>query len=393
MAGIGIFGQSWCAPPLQLFVEITPAGGVLRPPPGIYAGPVVIRKPITIEGGGQVTLDGEGSGTVLTVEAAGSKIRGLTIINSGESHDQVDAGILIATDEVVIEENTLTDTLFGIHLRQANDNVIRNNRIASKPNVPTLRGDGIRLWNSSGNRIESNTLTRVRDLVFSNSRDNAIVDNTIEESRVAMEFVFSPGNRVLDNRIDGNLTGIVVLYSDGVELRGNRLSHLRSRSGSALTVKGSSKAVIAHNEVLHCVIGLVANAPVHPEHVFELKGNRFAYNDVALYFYGEKGGHRILDNRFEHNLTDVLVSASSSALANEWRGNYWDRYEGFDADGDGYGDTPYAVQIYSDRLWMDRPTTRFYRGSPVLEMMDFVERLAPFSDPALILTDTRPRIR
>ncbi len=56
----------------------------------------------------------------------------------------------------------------------------------------------------------------------------------------------------------------------------------------------------------------------------------------------------------------MLVSASSSALANEWRGNYWDRYEGFGADGDGYGDTPYAVQIYSDRLWMDRPTTRFY---------------------------------
>lgn len=393
LVGIVVSGQGIGAPPLQLFVEITPAGGVLRPPPGIYAGPVVIRKPITIEGGGEVTVDGEGSGTVISVEAEGSVVRGLTIVNSGDSHDQVDAGILVTADGVVIEDNTITDSLFGVHLRQVANAVVRNNRIASKPNEHTLRGDGVRLWNSTGNLIEGNAFNNIRDLVFSNSRDNRIVGNTIKDSRVAMEFVFSPGNRVIGNTVEGNLSGIIVLYSDEVEVRGNRVVHLRSRLGSALAVKGSSKARLIGNDILDCAIGLVANAPVHPEHVFHLIGNRFAYNDVAIYFYGEKGGHRVHDNRFEGNLTDVLVSASSSAFHNDWSGNYWDRYEGFDEDGDGYGDTRYDVLVYSDRIWMDRPTTRFYRGSPVMEMVDFVERLAPFSDPALILTDPRPRVR
>ncbi len=36
--------------------------------------------------------------------------------------------------------------------------------------------------------------------------------------------------------------------------------------------------------------------------------------------------------------------------------------------------------------------TRFFRRSFVLELIDFVERLAPFSEPALILSDLAPRI-
>jgi nitrous oxidase accessory protein len=34
---------------------------------------------------------------------------------------------------------------------------------------------------------------------------------------------------------------------------------------------------------------------------------------------------------------------------------------------------------------------RFFRSSPVLELLDFLERLAPFSTPDLILHDEQPR--
>ena len=33
---------------------------------------------------------------------------------------------------------------------------------------------------------------------------------------------------------------------------------------------------------------------------------------------------------------------------------------------------------------------RFFRSSPVLELLDFLERLAPFSSPDLILRDEQP---
>jgi hypothetical protein len=43
--------------PFQPLVDAAPAGSVLKPPPGRYAGPVVLNKPLTIDGGGQVTID------------------------------------------------------------------------------------------------------------------------------------------------------------------------------------------------------------------------------------------------------------------------------------------------------------------------------------------------
>ncbi|MBV5336089.1 hypothetical protein JZU48_03640, partial [bacterium] len=46
--------------------------------------------------------------------------------------------------------------------------------------------------------------------------------------------------------------------------------------------------------------------------------------------------------------------------------------------------------VYADRLWMDVPATQFFRASPVLELMDFIERLAPFSPPRLLLRDAKP---
>jgi nitrous oxidase accessory protein len=384
--------QGQAFPPMQLFVDITPPGGVLTLPAGTYAGPVVIKKPITIDGKGEITLDGEGAGTVLTIKSDNVVVRGLHIINSGDSHDKVDAGLLLAADDALVENNRIDDVLFGIHIQQANGNVIRNNQISSRGAEPSLRGEGIRLWYSQENLLEGNQISHVRDVLFTNSSDNRFIGNTIEQSRIGMEFIFSPGNTVENNTLIRNTTGIVVLYSNEVIIRNNKLLNMPDATSSALAIKGSSQVRIEGNEVVRCAVGLTANTPTHPENALYLNNNRFAYNDVAMYFYGEKGGHIIHGNRFTSNIIPVAVSAASSALGNDWRGNYWDNYEGFDRDQDGVGDTPHNIYLYSDRLWMDRPMTRFFRGSPVLEVVDFIERLAPFSPPDLILSDPTPRI-
>ncbi|RLJ19186.1 hypothetical protein DJ031_09135 [bacterium endosymbiont of Escarpia laminata] len=99
------------------------------------------------------------------------------------------------------------------------------------------------------------------------------------------------------------------------------------------------------------------------------------------------------NNHFDNNLTSVAVSAPISARYNDWRNNHWDNYEGFDLDGNGIGDLPHDIYLYADRIWMDRPTTQFFRSTPTMEFIDFIERLAPFSDPELILSDPAPRTR
>ncbi|MCB1867426.1 MAG: nitrous oxide reductase family maturation protein NosD [Gammaproteobacteria bacterium] len=390
VAGLLLCEVGYCLPPMQLFVELTPTGGTLRPPPGRYSGPVVIERRITLEGGGEVIIDGGGDGTVVRIKADGSIIRGVKIVNSGGSHDQLDSGLLLEANDVLIENNVIENVLFGINLRRAYDNRILGNSISSRGDSASLRGEGLRLWYSSDNLIEKNEIANVRDILIINSPDNRLSGNLIHHNRMGMELVFSPGNEIVGNSISWNRTGIVGIYSDDLLISANRFAHMREITGAALAIKESSQVKIMGNEILHCAIGLTVNSPVHPENILYLEDNHIAYNDVALYFYGEKGGHVIHGNRFDSNLLTVAVSASTSALANDWKGNHWGDYEGFDRNFDGIGDTPHDVYLYSDRIWMERPMIRFFRASPVLELIDFAERLTSFSKPDLIFRDPAP---
>jgi nitrous oxidase accessory protein len=74
LLGLSLCDTGYCLPPMQLFVELTPTGGILRPPPGVYSGPVNIKRRIMIEGNGEVTIDGGGNGTVVQVKADASSI-------------------------------------------------------------------------------------------------------------------------------------------------------------------------------------------------------------------------------------------------------------------------------------------------------------------------------
>lgn len=379
--------------PLQALLDATPAGGSLRLAPGRYAGPAVIDRPMTVEGGGKAIVDAGGRGTVLTLRANGATLRGLVLRNSGGTHDGLDAGLQIEGDDNRVADNEIEETLFGIHVRQGNRNRVTGNRVHGKDLPLGLRGDGLRLWNSRHNVVEGNRFVRVRDLTLANSPDNRIAGNRLDDARYGMHIVFSPRTRVEGNRIAGTGTGIVVLYSEGVVVRGNSIAHALEGGGAGIAFKDSGEGLVEDNDILHCATGLQANTPLDAERVLTIRNNRFAHNVVGISFYGEKGGHRIVGNRFENNLTQVMTSAPGVGAANVWHDNAWSDYQGFDRNGDGVGDTPHELWAYADRLWMELPKAKFFANSPVLELLDFLERLAPFSAPSLILRDPAPRVR
>ncbi len=385
-------GPALAAPPLQLYVALTPPGGVLKPEPGVYAGPVVIDKPMTIDGGGKVTLDGGGEGTVLTIAADNVTVRGLHLTHSGTSHDKVDAAVLVKAHDAVVENNIMDNVLFGVHLRKAEGAVIRNNRISSLPREVSLRGDAIRLWYSSDNLIEGNDIENARDLVLSNAADNRIIGNHIHHSRMGMEFVYSPGNEVARNTIDHNVTGVAVIYSSDLNIHDNRIHDMRKLTGSGISLKESFNAQVKNNEIAHCAVGVLANSPLDAKNILTITRNLLTYNDIAMYFYGEHGGHVLHGNRFDNNFVDVIGSGPETVRDNDWRGNQWDDYQGFDLDGDGVGDQPHRVFLYADRIWMERSMARFFRGTPTLSMIDFVERLIPSSKPNMVFSDEAPLV-
>ncbi|WP_230976143.1 nitrous oxide reductase family maturation protein NosD [Pseudothauera nasutitermitis] len=385
--GAALAGQS-----LQAWIDAVPAGSVLRLPAGLYAGPATIDKPLVLDGNHEAVIDGGGRGTVLTVRADGVTLRGLTIRGSGDSHDALDGGIMAEGRALLIEDNVIEDVLFGISLHNTHHSTVRGNRIRSRGADPADRGDGLRLWYSTHNRIEGNDIARVRDLTVSNSPRNRFSGNTVRESRRALNFLFAHRSLVQDNLFEHNSAGVVALNSDGLLVRRNHILHAVEAGGACIALKEISAALVQDNEIVHCAHGIMADSPTNPLNRVVFAGNLIAHNVTGIHFYGVRGGHIAVDNTFRGNLWPVTIVGDGDPLNDTWWGNAWDNYEGFDLDGDGRGDRPHEIYTYADRIWLETPQATFFRSSPVLELLDFLERLAPFSAPNLILRDTAPRM-
>jgi nitrous oxidase accessory protein len=380
------------SPSLQELIDRTPDGGVLRPPAGSYAGPIVVRRPITIDGQGRVRIDSGGEGTVVRLLTSGATIRGLTLVNSGSNHDKLDAGVQVRGHGNRIEDNVIEDCLFGVDLQQSNDNVVANNRIRSKPVEMGMRGDSVRLWYSRNNEIRDNEISNVRDMVVWYSAHNRIVGNRVSNSRYALHFMYADANRVEGNHYDGNMVGVFLMYSDGVVLRGNVITGSMGATGMGVGFKESSDVTLEDNEIIHCARGLYLDiSPYEPDTTNRFLGNRFAYNGTGVVFHNDWEGNVFRANTFDENFTQVAVRGGGSAGRNVWDGNRWDDYRGFDRDGDGIGDTAYDLFSYADRIWQMLPEAAFFRGSPLFEVIDFLDRLAPFTAPTRVLRDSAPR--
>ncbi len=397
MAGIlfggGMFANAAELQPFQPFIDNAKAGDTVTPPPGVYAGPAIVDKAITIDGRGQVTIDSGGKGSVMVLDTDGAVISNLHLTNSGTSHNDIDAGVQVRGKYNVIKDTVIDNCLFGIDLQQSENNIVRRNHISSKPIDLGLRGDAVRLWYSFGNKILDNVIHNSRDFVVWYSKNNTIAGNRSSGGRYALHFMYAQYNHVEDNKFDNNSVGIFLMYSDGVVIKHNRITHAAGPTGIGIGFKETSDVTIEDNNVLYCATGLYLDvSPFQPDTTNRVAGNVIAYNNVGVKFLNDWQGNVFKDNRFKGNLTQVAVDGGPTAKRNDWDGNYWDDYEGFDRNGDGIGDTAYKSYAYADRIWMDIPSAQFFKGSPMLEVLDFLERLAPFSPPTMLLRDAAPHM-
>lgn len=381
-------------PSFQALVDATEPNQELVAPPGTYAGPVTITKPISIDGKNQVTIDGGGKGSVIFLQTNGATLKNLHLTNSGNSHNDIDSGVQVRGDFNVIKDNRIDNSLFGVDLQQSSNNIVRGNRISSKDVELGVRGDAIRLWYSYNNKVTDNIIRDSRDMVVWYSKDNLIARNDARNGRYSLHFMYSHYNEVIDNYYENNSVGIFLMYSNGMHIKNNYIAHAIGPTGVGIGFKETSDVVISGNQILYCALGLYLDvSPQDPDATNRIHDNLIAYSNVGVNFLNDWKGNLLRNNRFKGNITQVTVSGSGkTANRNLWEGNFWDDYQGFDLDGDGIGDTPYELYSYADRLWMDVPPAQFFKGSPVLEVLDFLERLAPFSEPNMLVRDKKPRM-
>jgi len=392
-------GQAHSAPSaaddrLQMMIDEAVDGAVLTPPAGRYKGPIVITKAITLDGANDVTVDGGGKGTVIHIHTSGATVRNLHVVNSGDQHNDIDAGIRIEGNNNVVKDNEISGALFGIDLHQSNNNVVRRNRISSKADIGLgVKGDAVRLWYSRDNKLEENTITGSRDFVIWYSSGNTIARNHISGGRYGLHFMYARDNLIEGNSIEGNSVGIYLMYDEGDIIRGNRIVKAQGAAGVGVGLKEASNIEISGNEILYNAVGIAFDiTPFQPDSTVLVHDNTIAFNDIGVSFLSDRIGNIFTDNRFLSNTRHVAMRLFEAAARVKWRGNHWDNYEGFDEDGDEIGDRPYAARSFADRLWMDVPTAAFFKGSPALSVLDFIERLAPFTEPLLLLHDERPRM-
>ncbi|CAA7626830.1 Nitrous oxidase accessory protein [Candidatus Terasakiella magnetica] len=376
---------------LQALIDIAQPGQEIVPPPGRYKSHLKITKPIVFDGKGKVTLDGEGKESVLWVMADGATVRNFHIVNSGASHAQQDAGVQIRGKHNIVEDNLIENTLFGFSLEMAEYNTVRRNTVIGKNIDLGRRGDGIKLWYSHHNLVENNEFQRGRDIVFWYSTHNRFIGNRQSGGRYGLHLMQAQYNIAENNQFFDNSTGISMMYDTGDEIRNNVIAKAIGAAGTCLSLKESSDVVIEGNDILYCSSGISIDvAPYEPDSKNKIANNRIAYNDIAVAFLNDWKDNEFTGNLFTGNITEVGVYGGGSAKRNVWDGNRWEDYQGFDTNKDGVGDKPYRLYTYAGRVWMDVPNTRFFKGTPLLEVLDFLDRLAPFSEPVLMLEDKHP---
>ncbi|MCP3852582.1 MAG: nitrous oxide reductase family maturation protein NosD [Gammaproteobacteria bacterium] len=378
-------------PPLQPLVDKLEKGDVLIVPPGTYSGPVVVSEAITLDGQGKVTIDSGGKGTVILLDTDGAVIKNLHLTNSGERHNDLDSGVQVRGNFNVIKGNVIDDCLFGIDLQQSENNIVKNNSISSKDEELGMRGDAIRLWYSFENKVTHNIINNTRDMVVWYSKNNIIHNNVTRGGRYGLHFMYSQYNDVQNNEYYNNSVGIFLMYSDGVVVKNNIVSHATGAAGVGIGFKETSDIVVENNKILFSSVGFSIDvSPYQPDTKNHFTNNLVAFNGIGIRFLANWKDNIFKNNHFKANITQIIVSGGKTANRNEWAGNYWDDYEGFDLNNDNVGDTPHDIYAYADRIWQDVPGAQFYKGSAMLELIDFLERLAPFSEPDLILRDEAP---
>ncbi len=382
---------------LQTAIDNAPEGAILKLPAGVYKGSITINKPLTIIGKEDgVIIDGEGNGTVIAIKSSYVTIKNIRVTNSGSMHHQLDSGITMENaKQCEISDCVIDDCLFGIDMQMVRNSIISNNTITSKDFDLGLRGDGLRLWYSNDNIVKKNRLIKSRDMVVWYSHGNLIEENYGEYCRYSLHFMYAGKNLVKNNTYKYNSVGIFFMYSKDTIATGNIIKSSLGATGMGIGLKDVSNFTLRNNTVIYNAQGLyIDRSPFEPDSHNWIEDNKILYNAEALHFHSLSENNIIKNNTILGNIEDIVNdSRGSKTNQNDIEGNYWDNYVGFDRDGDNVGDTSHKVYQYADQLWVYNPNVKFFYGSPVISLLNFLAELAPFSEPIFLLEDEKPKVR
>jgi nitrous oxidase accessory protein len=381
---------------LQGRIDASVRGGTLVVPPGIYAGPILIRGPLSVIAEPGAVIDGGGAGSVVTIAGDDVVFRGFTVRNSGREVTQEAAGISVTGNRHRIEANHVHDVYFGIHIGAGRGAIVQDNTIAPGTTHGARPGHGISVWNMDDTQIRGNRISKARDGIYLSFTNRMVVTgNVVTESRYGLHSMYSQDARFEDNDAKGNLLGAALMMSDRLVLRRNRIrEHREGPAAYGLLLKDIGDLIAEDNDILANRVGIYAEGvPASPAKEAIFRGNVIAGNEVGLALQSN-AALTMTGNRIAENLTDVRPLGRQLSTGMRWtregRGNSWGQYRGFDADRDGIGDVPHALQDAMDALIRRNSLVQAFLYTPAHLALESAARMFPLYRQAPVLIDDRP---
>ncbi len=369
-------------------IAATPAGGTLHVPPGHYRGPLALSRPIALVADGHVMIDGGGAGSVITVAAPDTLVRGFHLHGSGGQLEQA-AGIAVTADRVSIEANRIEDTYDGVLVRGARAVRIVENHVVGRgehardetlaagheahAGAAGSTGDGISLWNVEGALVRGNLIERARDGVYLAYVSEALLDsNRIVDGRYAVHTMYGADLMIFGNRVERNASGLVVMYTARVEASRNHLVDQHGATGYAVLLKDTSAPRLVENVIARNVVGIRAEGIDRSAAEADVLRNTIADNTTGVEL-APSASLVFSRNSFVDNLVQVR-GTSRSEWMKSGAGNYWSGYRGYDRGGDGLGDLAHVEGTSADTLLDRVPVLEAYRMSPGFALLREAER-------------------
>jgi nitrous oxidase accessory protein len=362
---------------------------------GRYAGRFIIERGLHLIGEGWPILDGGDTGTVLTVRGRGAVVRGIVVRGSGASLDQENSGIALGAPDIRIVHNRLEDVLFGIYARKSPGAVVRDNVVRTKALDLPRRGDAIRIWYSDGVTIVGNRVASSRDVVLWYSANLVVRDNVVRDGRYGLHFMYCDDARIEHNLLLDNSVGAFLMYSRRLHLISNTIVGNHGPSGYGVGLKDMDDAEVRGNLFAGNRVGAyLDNSPRDLRSRAVIAHNRFIRNDNGIELMPNVERVEFDANGFEENREQIAWGGrGGDPAANEWRGNYWSDYRGYDLDGDGVGEVSYRAERLFEALSDRSPDLRLFRYSPVSRAVDLAARVLPVVKPRPKLEDPAPAMR
>jgi nitrous oxidase accessory protein len=357
---------------------------------GIYQEPtLVVDKSVSLIGRGEAVLDGQGDRQIMTVTAPDVRISGLILRNVGVSFIEDRAAIKVEeTAHCIIEDNRIENTFFAIYLAQTSGCEIRRNTIVGTRGSETHSANGIHLWYSVDAIIEDNHITGHRDGLYFEFVERAVVSRNVSEHnlRYGLHFMFSDDCTYTDNVFRKNNAGVAVMYTENVSMIGNRFEANWGSAAYGLLLKDITDSEVIGNTFDANTVGI----HLEGSNRITVTDNHFWRNGWAVRVMANCLDVLFAQNNFGGNTFDV--STNGRTIDTRFVENYWDHYEGYDLDRDGYGDVPFRpVSLFSMIVEQNEPSLILLH-SLFVRLLDAAERMLPAITPVTI-ADEKPRMR